>query len=124
MVVTISEGCVKRTRADAPFRLSIGNNRCVRASTLDAPYIFSIHLSRNSFRQYTQPLFQLLFNEQSMIARHPTQQWPLRTILDQSVYRHGGDALAPVVVLDAMATLTSPVLPGFAAPVASLFPAK
>jgi Uma2 family endonuclease len=46
---------------------------------------------------------------------------PQRTI---SVYRRGGEALALIGVLDAAATLTSPVLPGFAAPVASLFPAR
>ena len=41
-----------------------------------------------------------------------------------SVYRQSDDALVLVAVLDAQATLTSPMLPGFAAPVASLFPAS
>jgi Uma2 family endonuclease len=45
----------------------------------------------------------------------------MRTV---SVYRPGEGALALVVVLDELATLTSPVLPDFAAPVASLFPAR
>ena len=41
-----------------------------------------------------------------------------------SVYRHEGGKLTFISMIDATGTLTSPVLPGFAAPVASLFPAK
>ena len=43
----ISVGCVKRTRADAPFSVGTESNWCVRASTLDAPY---------DYRRYNAPL--------------------------------------------------------------------
>jgi Uma2 family endonuclease len=46
---------------------------------------------------------------------------PTRTV---SVYRRREEELALVGVLDEAATLTSPVLPGFAAPVERLFPAR
>jgi Uma2 family endonuclease len=45
---------------------------------------------------------------------------PARTV---TVYRRTDGELALVAVLDTSATLTSPVLPGFAAPVSRLFPA-
>ena len=41
-----------------------------------------------------------------------------------SIYRRAGDTLQQVVVLDDAATVTSPLLPGFSAPVARLFPAS
>jgi Uma2 family endonuclease len=41
-----------------------------------------------------------------------------------SVYRRAPDGLAFVALLDEAGTLTSPVLPGFAAAVARLFPAR
>ena len=46
---------------------------------------------------------------------------PARTV---TVYRRQNDALALVAMFDDTATLTSPLLPGFAAPVARLFPKK
>jgi Uma2 family endonuclease len=45
---------------------------------------------------------------------------PARTV---TVYRSADDVLTLVAVLDAAATLTSPLLPGFAAPGSRLFPA-
>lgn len=44
--------------------------------------------------------------------------WRARTV---EVFRRSGEVLAPVEIIDAAGTLSSPLLPGFAAPLAQIF---